>query len=323
MSKEIIRTFLIMSHGSWPEKQINTDSKGRQFATNGKLQIDGFYGFNSTTHTIGGTYENIEETEYIIPQKTRLFTTTNYGNLAIACPKYDIFIKKYIGQYGTNIFTSPRLIDSLTQKYEFIKNSRLYTDGNKIVNIDISFEKDDNAWNIWEKKKHGLTKVPNIVLTEKYRLSDLIYYLTSTKENGGIAIPNQITRIILHCCMPNIDNFSWNEDEKAKLGRKIIKMMIRGSSKIENELRRNKFIEKKSRKKSRTIRKFTRSQIIRQRNQLRRNKKNTKAYRLLKKGWISYYPNKQVTMSYKSQKKKPTKRTFKIKPTRIMKKRYY
>jgi hypothetical protein len=309
MSKEIIRTFLIMSHGSWPEKQINTDSKGRQFARNGKLQIDGFYGFNSTTHTIGGTYENIEETEYIIPQKTRLFTTTNYGNLAIACPKYDIFIKKYIGQYGTNIFTSPRLIDSLSQKYEFIKNSRLYTDSNKIVDIDITFEEDKESWNIWEKTKYGLTKVPNLDLTQKYRLSDLIDFLTLTEENDGIAVPNQRTRIILHCCMPNIANWSWNENEYKELYSKVNLMMNRGSLNIKTEHQRNKFLEKKT-KKLVSKKKNLRSGVISRNNQVRRNKLSSKQERLLRKGWISYYTPKKNTLSYKSQRKNPTK--FKI-----------
>ena len=316
MSNQNIRTFLIMSHGSWPEKQIETDAKGRQYASKGNLYID-LKGYNSTTHTLGGNYTDIGDTKYTIPKKTRLFTTTNYGNLAVACPKYDDFIKKYIGKYGTNIFTSPRLIDSLPQKYEFIKNSRLYTDGNKIVDIDITFEEDEESWNIWEKNKFGLSEVPNLDLTEKYRLSDLINYLTSTKENDGIAVPNQTTKIILHCCMPNLNNWSWNDDEYNKLENKINIMMTQGLLNMKIELQRNKFSEAKTRKHPIEKKIRLRSGVIKPNNQIMSNIKERKKERLLKKGWISYYENKKKnTMSYKPQRKKPNKLKIGIKKTR-------
>lgn len=305
MTKETIRTFLIMSHGSWPEKQIKTDAAGRQFDTNGNLHI-GLKGYNSTTHTMGGLYKDIEDTVYTIPNKTRLFTTTDYGNLAVACPKYDILIKRYIGEYGPTIFTSPRFRE-LLGKYEFIKNSRLYTDGINIVDIDIKFEKDAESWNIWEKGKYGLNVVPNLNLTQKYRLSDIIDYLTLTKEDGGIAVPNQRTRIILHCCMPYISNFSWNDTEKEQLYRKINLMMMRGLSNINIELQRNRFLEKNL-KKNASKKKLLRSGVISRNNQVRSNTKRKE--RLLRKGVISYYTNKKNNLSYKSQRKKASK--FKI-----------
>ena len=278
MSGENIRTFLIMSHGSWPEKIIKADAKGRQYAANGPLHIS-LKDFNSTTRNIGGNYKNIADTIYKIPNKTRLFTTTNYGNLAIACPKYDMFIKNYIRKYGINIFTSPELINSLNQRYEFIKNSRLYTDGNKIVDIDISFEDDAESWNIWEKVGHKLNPVPVTVcdLKKEYKLSEIINTLTSTVVNGGIAVPNQKTQIILHCCMPKIDNWSWDSDEYAKLESKINFMMRRGTFKIRNLLRTNKFKEGKKKRKI-TKGMFTRSHMINRRNQIRSNRQKTHYY---------------------------------------------
>ena len=65
MPGENIRTFLIMSHGSWPEKIINTDSKGRQFAQPGNhlyINAEGFY--NTTPGLFSGNYENIDDTRY-------------------------------------------------------------------------------------------------------------------------------------------------------------------------------------------------------------------------------------------------------------------
>ena len=311
MSGENIRTFLIMSHGSWPEKIIKADAKGRQYAANGPLHIS-LKDFNSTTRNIGGNYKNIADTIYKIPNKTRLFTTTNYGNLAIACPKYDMFIKNYIGKYGINIFTSPELINSLNQRYEFIKNSRLYTDGNKIVDIDISFEDDAESWNIWEKVGHKLNPVPVTVcdLKKEYKLSEIINTLTSTVVNGGIAVPNQKTQIILHCCMPKIDNWSWDSDEYAKLESKINFMMRRGTFKIRNLLHTNKFKEKKTKRKF-TKGMITRSQNIRRRHQIINNRENTHYYlgkrvRLLRDGFRLLTPPTKSKITKTTRPKRTT-----------------
>ena len=296
MVGETKRTFLIMSHGSWPEKIIKTDTKGRQFATKGKLHID-CCGFNSKTHNIGGTYTDIADTGYKIPNKTRLFTTTNYGKLAVVCPKYDKFIKEYIRKYGTNIFTSPELINSLIQRYEFIKNSRLYTDGNIIVNIDIRFEQDAESWNIWERVGTNLNKVTWVDLKKKYKLSEIIDKLTS-KRNGGIAIPNQRSHIILHCCMPYLDNWTWGADEYKTLEGKINFMMELGTSKIKRVLHANKFEEGKTKRRY-TKSRFTRSQQLSRSNQIRSNIKTTTLDRLLKSGWKSYKPTRSMKKTTK------------------------
>jgi len=278
MSKETFRTFLIMSHGSWPEKIINTDVKGRQFAKNGELGIN-FKGYNSSTHNRGGKYKNVADTVYKIPNKTRLFTTTNYGKLAVVCPKYDKFIKEYIRKYGLNIFTSPQLRKSLNQKYEFIKNSRLYTDGNQIVNIDISFEQDAESWNIWERVGTNLNKVSWVDLKKKYKLSEIIDKLTS-KRNGGIAVPNQRSHIILHCCMPYLDNWTWSEDEYENLESKIKTMMNRGTFKIQNVFRANKFQEKKTKTRHTNHRITTRSRNIEYNSQVRTNDNRSESKRI-------------------------------------------
>jgi len=272
MSGENIRTFLIMSHGSWPEKIINTDSKGRQFAPEKNPLYINAKGFSSTTPGLfSGNYKNIVDTKYIIPNKTRLFTTTNYGILAIQCPKYDTFIKTQIGRHGINIFTSPELRNSLPQKYEFIKNSRLYTDGNNIVNIDISFESEREAWNIWEKVDHELKPVHDIDLKKEYKLSEIISKLTLPPLKDGIAVPNQRTQIILHCCMPKIDLWTWGEEEGKKLKKNINLMMRRGTLKIQHLIRTNKFKERKTKVRF-TQGRLTRSQHIRLSNQIRSNK---------------------------------------------------
>ena len=279
MSGENIRTFLIMSHGSWPEKRINADSKGRQFAPLQHPLYINAKGFNSTTPGLfSGNYKNIDDTKYIIPNKTRLFTTTNYGILAIQCPKYDTFIKTQIGRHGINIFTSPEVRNSLPQKYEFIKNSRLYTDGNKIVNIDISFESEPDAWNIWEKVDHELKPVQDIDLKKEYKLSEIISKLTLPPLKDGIAVPNQRTQIILHCCMPKIDLWTWGDNERKKLENKINLMMRRGTLQIQNLIRTNKFKERKTKGRV-TKGRLTRSQHIILNNQTRINKSRS-IYRL-------------------------------------------
>jgi len=267
MSGENIRTFLIMSHGSWPEKIIKADAKGRQYAANGPLHIN-FKEFKE--HHIWGKYKDIADTGYTIPNKTRLFTTTNYGKSAIACPKYDEFIKNYIRKYGINIFTSPELINSLNQKYEFIEQCRLYTDGDKIVNIEISFEDDRKSWNMWEKDGRYLKPVPNLDLTQKYSISDFINYLTSTAENGGIAVPNQKTHIILHCCNPFLYKESWTKEEYMQLNRKIVEMMSLGKLQIERIWRENLF--KIAKKQKRSVKQYrTRMGVINKLNMTVKN----------------------------------------------------
>lgn len=240
MSGENTRTFLIMSHGSWPGKILN--KHGLHIASKGLLKVNSK---EFKLQPIYGKYKNVSDTVYKIPNNTRLFLTTDYGNSAMECPKYDKIIKTKISQFGTAIFTSPKLIKSLPQKYDFIEQCRLYTDGDKIVDMEIAFEDNPESWNIWEKKGRGLNPLSNFNLKKGYKLSTIIDDLTST------AVQNQRTQIILHCCNPKLDHVSWVQAEYNLLVTKIEAMMIRGKGQIERIWRGNQFQSKKRNKSTR------------------------------------------------------------------------
>jgi len=225
------RTFIIMSHGNWPIKQVKTNKYGTPYDTlepSLNIKMKG-WGEDEYTYRIvpeEKPVDNLSEIFYTLPKNTSLVTTTGQNTFALACQKYDDIIKTSITNHGIDLFKS----HDCRNRYNFLSQSRLYSQFNTIIDLRISFDDDRSQWNIWEIVDKNLVSV-DMDYQKVYKLSEIIERLTNP--------PNIYTNIILHCCMPAISNdrHNWNDTDLTYINTHITNMMKLGDTNIRNILR--------------------------------------------------------------------------------------